>query len=334
MKLFQRVEPFELEASDGSPLSLRDYHGRYLVLYFYPKANTSGCTREAQEFTDFYSAFREVDADVLGVSPDSLKALCRFRESKNLGIPLASDPERDLAKRFGALKPDGKGILRSTFLIDRTGALRYAWRNVKVAGHVEEVLAVVKSVYEADRELAPIIDVRRSFRALNDRPIAEEDLRTLVEAAHFAPSCRNHQPWRMIVATGKKLEALKKTLPKGNSWALASPAIVAFAAAPEDDCQSGDGREYFLFDTGLAAENLMLQATQLGLTAHPIAGYSPEKVKKVFSIPERFTVVVLIVLGYPGDTDQLEDWAKEAELGPRQRRPLEEVVGWNEFVEG
>jgi glutaredoxin-dependent peroxiredoxin len=334
MKLFHRVEPFELLLSDGSTTTIRDYTGRYVVLYFYPKANTSGCTREAQELTERLGELRALDAEVIGVSPDSLAALCRFRESKELGVTLASDPERALARQLGALKPDGKSILRSTFLIDRRGVLRQQWRGVKVEGHAEEVLDVVRALNHADRQLDPSIAVRRSYRALDKRPIDEADLRRLVEAAHLAPSCYNHQPWRMIVATGSELEALKATLPKGNAWALASPAIVTFVAAREDDCQSGGDRDYYLFDCGLAAENLMLQATRIGLVAHPIAGFSPEKTRALFSIPERYTVVVLIVLGAPGDPGGLEDWAREVELGPRQRRPLDEVVGWNEFVDG
>lgn len=330
------VKPSRSVADRIERVQLRsdDLEGRYLVLYFYPKANTSGCTLEAQDFTARTADFEQLGATVIGVSPDSTRALCRFIESKELGITLATDPERELARAFDTLKPDGKGILRSTFLIDRAGVLRHAWRNVKVAGHVDEVLELLGLLHASDQAINSVIDVRHSRRALSEEPIPRESLERLVEAATLAPSCSNNQPWRMIVATDERLEQVKGALSKGNGWARRSPAIVVFAAEREADCTPGAGRDYFLFDSGLAAQDLMLQATAMGLIAHPIAGYSPEKISQIFEIPQRFVVIALVVLGSPGSIDVLEPKDRESERSPRLRQPIDEVVGWNRFVEG
>jgi peroxiredoxin/nitroreductase len=331
MQIFHTIEDFELPGADGTTIRASDFRGRYLVLYFYPKANTSGCTREARDFTAKRDDFEALGSSVVGVSPDKPAALERFIERQDLSLLLASDPELELAEPFGATKPAG-GLLRSTFLIDRAGVIRWRWLGVKVDGHVDEVLETLRALHDADAQVSPTMKLRRSKRAISSEPLAEAELRALVEAATLAPSCFNNQPWRVMVATGETLDALKGALAKGNAWALKAPAIVAFAARPKDDCQIPDGREYHLFDTGLAAENLMLQATRMGLVSHPMAGFQQSEVKKTLRIPEEYTVIVLIVLARPGSDDELDEKLREPELSPRQRLPLEAVIGWNEFV--
>lgn len=327
MRLFHQIDDFELETSEGKTIKNTDFLGKYLVLYFYPKANTSGCTVEAQDFTAQLKDFADLDAEILGVSPDSIKALCRFIDSKKLGITLASDPDKSLAKAYDALKPTG-GILRSTFLIDRNGTLRYAWKNVKVAGHAEQVFKMLKELSSADSETLPAIAQRRSKRALLNKKVSKTTLKKLVESATLAPSCFNHQPWRIFVATDKTLEKVKTGLSQGNSWAQKAPAIIAFSSHRDNDCQSSHGRDYFWFDNGLAAQNLMIQATQMGLIAHPIAGFDPPKVKEALGIPEGDTLITLIIVGWPGSIDDLDENLQEIERSPRQRKPLDEVVFW------
>ncbi len=331
MRMFHRIDPFELPGFDGSLVQSDHFRGRYLVLYFYPKANTSGCTREARDFTARRAELEALDAAVVGVSPDKPATIERFVQRHELDLPLASDPRLELAERFGAVKPQG-GVLRSTFLIDRAGVLRHQWKGVKVDGHVDDVVAVLGELRDADAEVSPLMHLRRSKRAISSEPIAEGDLWKLVEAATLAPSCYNNQPWRMMVATGEKLDQVKEALSKGNAWALRSPAIVVLAARREDDCTSSEGRDYYLFGCGMAAMNLMLQATGMGLIAHPIAGYTPAKVREALEIPEDYAVVTLIILGRPGSLEGLKPWQLETELGPRQRYDLDQVAGWNRFV--
>jgi len=183
-----------------------------------------------------------------------------------------------------------------------------------------------------NRILQPIRQ-RRARRAISDRPIPEELFETLLEAAHLAPSCANNQPWRMIVAQEPDvLDAVKAQLSGGNYWAQPSPAIIAVTSQVTLDCRIPDGREYFLLGCGMAAMNLMLQATEMGLIAHPIAGFKQAPIKAILRIPENHTLIVLIVLGYPSsDHAGLSEKHQAEEIGPRVRRPKMEVASWNAF---
>ena len=137
------------EAGEEKNFSLKDFKGRKVVLYFYPKDNTPGCTTEACDFRDNMARLVKTGTVVLGVSPDSVKSHAGFREKHSLPFPLLSDPEREVASAYGAYgekKMYGKtamGIIRSTFLIDEASKVEHAWRPVKVKGHVDEVLAAI-----------------------------------------------------------------------------------------------------------------------------------------------------------------------------------------------
>jgi nitroreductase len=176
-------------------------------------------------------------------------------------------------------------------------------------------------------DIVPEILSRRARRGLSFRPIDDAVIGRLLEAATLAPSCFNNQPWRLIAVTeGAQLERLKAALSSGNAWALRSPCIVAAVTSIDLDCKLSDRRDYALFDVGLAVQNLMLQGTREGLTAHPIAGYKPEVVKEALGIPEEQIVVTLVILGYPGDEAALSEKQRVDEHADRKRKPLEEVV--------
>ena len=141
--------PAKLETtlSGGETVRLRDYaDGGWLVLYFYPKDSTPGCTTEGNDFNALLPKFRKRGATVLGVSRDSLKSHCNFRDRQGFRFDLASDPDEVLCRAFDVIKPKklyGRefiGIERSTFLIDPSGTVREAWRKVKVPGHAQAVL--------------------------------------------------------------------------------------------------------------------------------------------------------------------------------------------------
>ena len=148
----RKVPDFSLPSSSGKPWKLADAAGRKVVVYFYPKDNTSGCTRESIEFRDLHDAFRKAKAVVVGVSPDSVASHCRFRDKYELPFELLSDEEKRVCELFGVWKEKRlyrrkyMGVERSTFLIDAAGVLRREWRKVKVDGHAEEVLAAVRAL--------------------------------------------------------------------------------------------------------------------------------------------------------------------------------------------
>ena len=130
---------------DGVEICLRDLKGRWIVLYFYPKDNTSGCTTEACEFTQAEPDFDELDAVILGVSPDSCKKHRDFIAKNELGITLLSDETKELCKSYGILQTkkcfgkEYEGVIRSTFIINPQGNISAIWNKVKVKGHIDEV---------------------------------------------------------------------------------------------------------------------------------------------------------------------------------------------------
>jgi len=152
VKLDAKVPAFKAASTAGDEFSPADAKGKALVLYFYPKDATSGCTVEAREFRDLADRFRRAGAIVLGVSRDSLKSHEKFREQESLPFHLLSDPDEKLCGLFDVIKEKSlygrkyMGIERSTFLIDGSGVLRREWRKVKVAGHAQEVLEAVRSL--------------------------------------------------------------------------------------------------------------------------------------------------------------------------------------------
>lgn len=147
----QAVPNFTLPASNGQDVSLADYRGKKVVIYFYPKDMTPGCTQESCDFRDYHGDFEKYNTVVLGISPDPLKSHAKFIEKHQLPFTLLSDENHQAAELFGVwqLKKNfGKeymGIVRSTFLIDEEGKLVQEWRSVKVKGHTEEVLAAVRA---------------------------------------------------------------------------------------------------------------------------------------------------------------------------------------------
>ena len=182
--------------------------------------------------------------------------------------------------------------------------------------------------------LIPSIENRRARRAITDQAIDRETLETLLRAAHLAPSCANNQPWRFVVVNEEPtLSQLKAHLSGGNYWAKVSPAIVAVASRSDLDCQIPDGREYHLFGCGLASMNLMLQATELGLIAHPIAGFKQSPIKELLEIPADFTLITLVILGHPSDgLGSLSEKHQIEETMARARVSLSAVVSWSRFT--
>jgi len=148
----KKVANFSLPATGDRNLSLDDFKGSNLVIYFYPKDNTPGCTLEGQNFRDNYSGFRKSGTAVLGVSRDSLKAHENFRAKQKFPFDLLSDTEEKLCRQFDVIHEKNMygrkvmGIVRSTFLIDGDGVLQKEWRKVRVKGHVEEVLEAAMSL--------------------------------------------------------------------------------------------------------------------------------------------------------------------------------------------
>lgn len=147
---------FRLPSNTGGEVSLHDFRGRTVVLYFYPKDMTSGCTTEACDFRDLHEDLLDAGAVVLGVSPDPVESHGKFAARHQLPFPLLADVDHGVQQAYGVRKMKSMygrkflGVERSTFLIDGQGILRREWRKVKVAGHAEEVLGAVRTLTDED----------------------------------------------------------------------------------------------------------------------------------------------------------------------------------------
>ncbi|HEU4709013.1 MAG TPA: peroxiredoxin [Methylophilaceae bacterium] len=150
--LNQAIPDFELPSTSGKTFKLSDYLGKILVIYFYPKDSTPGCTTQGQQFRDAYADFQALNAEIVGISRDSLKSHENFKAKFSFPFELLSDQEEKACQLFDVIKMKNmygkqvRGIQRSTFVLDREGKLAHEWRGVKVDGHVREVLDFVKTL--------------------------------------------------------------------------------------------------------------------------------------------------------------------------------------------
>ncbi len=149
------IADFTLPATGGTDFTLSAARGKSLVIYFYPKDNTPGCTAESQQFRDLYPQFLKAGCEIVGISRDSIKSHENFKAKFTLPFMLLSDADEKVCAQFGVIKlkklygKEVRGIERSTFVLDKHGALRHEWRGVKVENHVAEVLNFVQSLQGA-----------------------------------------------------------------------------------------------------------------------------------------------------------------------------------------
>ncbi|MBD2199976.1 MULTISPECIES: nitroreductase family protein [Calothrix] len=169
---------------------------------------------------------------------------------------------------------------------------------------------------------------RWSPRAFSDRAVEPEKLLSLLEAARWAPSSFNHQPWSFIVATKEDVteyNRLFSTLVEFNQgWAKNAPVLILSVAKIRTD--DGKTNRHAFHDVGLAIENLILQATSLGLFAHQIGGFNADTARETYQIPADYEPATVLTIGYPGDPENLPDGLRDRELAPRTRKPLSEFV--------
>lgn len=170
---------FRLASDDGSSVSLADFGGKWVVLYFYPKDNTPGCTVEARDFSDAVGTLQKQGAIVLGVSKDSVQSHCSFREKIGIRFPLLSDPELTAHRAYGAWGPKVlygrkfEGTIRSTFLISPEGRIVRVWTGVKVKGHAAKVLDAIREARDGVKVSPshPLHGVKKAKKAKKTNPV-------------------------------------------------------------------------------------------------------------------------------------------------------------------
>lgn len=183
-------------------------------------------------------------------------------------------------------------------------------------------------------EVHKAIHERRAYRSLAPVQITEDMIHDLAQSAHLFCSCFNNQPWRYVFVIDEHvLKNMHAALSSGNEWAQAGSMIIAVFSKPDLDCVIKD-RQYYLFDTGMATGAMILRATELGLVAHPIAGFSPKKVREVLNIPDEYNVITLVIVGKKTErlNPLLSEKQRQAEQTRPARLPLEQLVYMNTYT--
>jgi len=178
------------------------------------------------------------------------------------------------------------------------------------------------------------VETRRAYRALAPFEVGDDLIRDLARMAGLAPSCFNKQPWRFVfVRDPEVLDRVFDGLSAGNGWARQASLVVAVTSRKDLDCVTA-GREYYLFDTGMATALLILRATELGLTAHPMAGFDGQKVRKTLDIPEDMELVTLLAVGRHTNTPTvpLSEKQRELEASRPQRLPFEAMASVDRYT--
>jgi nitroreductase len=179
-------------------------------------------------------------------------------------------------------------------------------------------------------DILPELAARRARRAISSETLDAAALDRIVEAATLAPSCFNNQPWRIVAVergrAGNAYEAVSAALTPGNAWATEAPLLLIFCTSAHLDCRMDQGRDYAFFDLGQACLAVQLQAWREGFYAHPMAGFSPQKIKTALGLPPEVVPLCFMALGKPGANDRLSESQKLDETSERSRKPLSEVV--------
>jgi YbgC/YbaW family acyl-CoA thioester hydrolase len=176
-------------------------------------------------------------------------------------------------------------------------------------------------------EFHRVIGARGSLRAFSQRPVEPGKIERMLEAARWSPSCGNRQAWRFIVveADAPARAAVEGALDEGNAWAKRAPVLIV-AGARREDAAVVESRDYFLLDTGMALMSLVYRAVDLGLRAHPMAGWKEAPLRAALGIPEGFTPAAVVAVGYAGSAGDLDEATRKKDEKPRTRKPLGEVA--------
>ena len=356
IRVGEQAPDFTLDDHNDKPVRLSDMKGKNVLLSFHPLAWTGVCSKQMKSLDKNYAAFKELNTVAFGMNIDSVPSKKAW--AKDLGLKhtrLLSDfwPHGEVARSMGIFREHDGFSERANILLDGEGKVIFS--KVYEIGElpdIDEILDILrrdlgpqKKPSEGEKEegtgyrvsgtgdganfgnrlveemdVAKAIEARRAYRSLDPVEITDDMVKELARCANLAPSCNNFQPERFVFVYSKDmLEKMKPVFNKGNEWCHAASLMIAVFSEKKLDCVIKD-REYYLFGTGMAVGFLMLRATEMGLVAHPIAGYNPDMVKEVLGIPPENTVITVILVGKKSPTISPVLSANQA-LGEQSRPP-------------
>lgn len=326
--IYQTLPDFLIKNQDEVDISRWSLRGKYWLFVF----SSEAAELEDPDFSKLLNKFAvqlRPSAGIAMITSSSSGVLSRLHKEHNLTFDLFSDKEMVIWKSVNKDLPDSTGECFCTVLLDPWGRIRKVFPDHSAEDFSRFIVQEMHEMVRHDLALNAEIHTRRAFRAFSSRTVERNSILRILEAGHLAPSCMNKQPWRFIVIDDSEgLKRVQESLSEGNYWMKKAPVLIAAHATKRDDCTLNDRRNYYLFGTGLAVGFMIIQATQMGMVLHPVAGYNPIELKKLLQVPEEAVMITLMALGYPGDPETLGDKHRKIETGDRIRKSLDQVVSW------
>lgn len=333
MKKYEEVPYFKGIDDRRNILSKDDLKGNYTILIFYPKHLPGEYSEEVLQISQQHIKYNKIsgiegfDVNLIIVTPDTEEYLAGLRNENDLDITFISDKNLEISNLFNVIERDS--VQRKAYILDRWVRLRDVCEDTNPI-FVDKLYEKIENIVFDDFSIDNNIEFRRAKRSFSIKKVSDLEIKKIIEAATKAPSCFNNQPWRYhVINSDEKLKKSFEYIPDGNYWMKYSSALIAVYSKKEDDCALNDSRDYFLFDTGMSVANLLLQATKMGIIAHPVAGYKSEKLKKFLNIDDESVLITVIAVGYPGAGEYLTEKHVEVENGPRIRKELDDILKWN-----
>ncbi|MFO7880920.1 MAG: nitroreductase family protein [Kosmotogaceae bacterium] len=326
--LFRISSGFSLKNENNGVINGEILKGRYSIILYIKNIDSSEHRELLSYFDNKIEAFNSHDLRFLVVSELSPKEISKLKKSSKYSLTILSLENQDELVKLGIHVNDVKDNI--ALLYDRWGIKRRFWKSLENKVQISEIINEAESVIRKDKYISKFIILRRARRSFRKQKVSRKDIEQLIKAAHLAPSCFNKQPWRFVAVDDRAtLEKLHEYIPEGNSWMRRAPVLLIVYSTQEDDCNLSDNREYYLFDTGLAVGLLQMQATKMGLIAHPVAGYKPKKFRKELDLPEDSVLITVIAIGYQGEVSLLDKKQQKDEITGRKRKPVNSVFRWN-----
>ncbi|MFW6120493.1 MAG: nitroreductase family protein [Petrotogales bacterium] len=302
--------------------------GRYSLVIYVNDLDSKNNKKMLGYFDKKTDILKKKDVQIFVISKLPPEKISQYKNSEELSLQFYSLRKSDELKHL--LIDESEVIDNMVLLIDRWGIKQGYWKSVNNEKRVDEITKTADSVVISNKLLSRTISLRRARRSFREEKVPRKDIECLIKAAHLAPSCFNKQPWRFVAIDDMEtLEKLHKYIPEGNNWMYRAPVLLVVYSKQEDDCDLSDNRSYYLFDTGLAVGMLLVQATKMGLVAHPVAGYKPKKFKEILDLPEYSILITVIAVGYQGESSLLDKKSQKGEVTGRKRKPVESVFSWH-----
>lgn len=305
-----KAPDFSLGGTESFRLS--NSGSRYKVIYFYPKDDTPGCTIEAKGFSRYMDEFEDLGAEVIGISGGTEEDKEKFCSKYDLRVKLLSDEDYSVSKRYGAYKD---GIRRNTYIISGDDVMR-EFHDVDPNTNPREVLNFLNAVDK--RATDNFFASRWSPRSMSGDKVTEEELYELFNAARWAPSSYNKQPWRFLygirgtVLWNKFREFL---VDFNKQWTENAGALILILSKKNDEGTNS-------FDTGAAWQNFALSGAMKGLVIHAMSGFDYKKAREELGIPEQYNIEAMASVGRAGD--KIPEGVPDS---ISQRKKIEEFTG-------